>query len=840
AWFGNPLIGTPVVNFQASFPGELAALDLNGNGRVDRFLDGLRGLEGADGASRDSATNALLSGTPDNVLTYAELLAYYDHPDNDGDDDGLLELADHSHLAALERIDTDFNNVIDAAELLAAFDSDNDGVLELDTDSLEGLNWAADNGDNAFTYDELLAIYDAVLPGDNDQILELVDDVLPAVLQNIDTDKDGKIDPVGYEIFTGSGTASVYADFDGNQQFRASVGWATGAISDFVHISGSLEIARNVRQVVSLADGALVGTFNPADFGLPANLEIPLVGDTQELEFITVGGTLQAFIGVSGPGFTDANRDGIIQNSEINPDAIGILAQNFEFGLALMTPTNPLLKSFKYYALTASADTLSLVGIPGVTLAANKLLIEVNQSTPSIYGVSLLPVVDFAATFPSEFAALDRDGDGIIERADDSLLAFVAADDGDRILDYDELLAAYDSQVVGETGFGELELDELPPTSLDGSFVTGLAAFDENMNGVLEIDELLAAYDTDNDRILEIDSDSLNGIAAGVEGANGAFEYAELLAAFMQTGDVLKLAEIAGAVPSVLLYANSDDDEYLDPAGMQIGTGGITEPVYLDMDGFLVRGQGQLEFNFLNALTIAGSVAVELGPVQNLTLANGRTVEANTLTIGAANVSALVGYVPDGKYWDDANGNNEVDAGELDSNAVGVAITDLDIGLALFASIQVTDPLDAGIYLAGTADVSDDPNVTTDGIALVGVPGVTASGSFGIDINLGLGLAGLSAVDFRESFPGETAALDTNKDGNVDAADNFDEAVGAEIFDAIAGTDGEITYEDLLAYYDATANGGNADGLLRFGNANAAANDNGLPAALLLADRDGD
>ncbi|MDH5345943.1 MAG: hypothetical protein OEW59_09285, partial [Gammaproteobacteria bacterium] len=326
----------------------------------------------------------------------------------------------------------------------------------------------------------------------------------------------------------------------------------------------------------------------------------------------------------------------------------------------------------------------------------------------------------------------------------------------------------------------------------------------------------------------------------GVEGANGAFEYAELLAAFMQTGDVLKLAEIAGAVPSVLLYANSDDDEYLDPAGMQIGTGGITEPVYLDMDGFLVRGQGQLEFNFLNALTIAGSVAVELGPVQNLTLANGRTVEANTLTIGAANVSALVGYVPDGKYWDDANGNNEVDAGELDSNAVGVAITDLDIGLALFASIQVTDPLDAGIYLAGTADVSDDPNVTTDGIALVGVPGVTASGSFGIDINLGLGLAGLSAVDFRESFPGETAALDTNKDGNVDAADNFDEAVGAEIFDAIAGTDGEITYEDLLAYYDATANGGNADGLLRFGNANAAANDNGLPAALLLADRDGD
>ncbi|MDH4109610.1 MAG: hypothetical protein OEW35_14975, partial [Gammaproteobacteria bacterium] len=853
-WFGNPLIGTPVVDFQASFPGELAVLDLNGNGRVDRFLDGLRGLDSADGASRDSTTDALLSGAPDNVITYAELLAYYDHPDNGGDNDGFLELADHSNITALERIDTDFNNVIDAAELLAAFDSDNDGILELDTDSLEGLNWAADNGDNAFTYSELLAIYDAVSPGDNDRILELVDDVLPAVLQNIDADQDGKIDPVGYEIFTGTDTASVYADFDGNQQFRASVGWATGAISDFVHVSGSLEIARNVRQVVSLADGALAGTFNPADFGLPANLEIPLVGDTQELEFITVGGTLQAFIGVSGPGFTDANRDGIIQNTEINPEAIGILAQNFEFGLALMTPTNPLLKSFKYYALTASADTLSLVGIPGVTLSANKLLIQVNQSTPSIYGVSLLPVVDFAATFPSELAALDRDGDGIIERADDSLLAFAAADvagDGQGILTYDELLAEYDTQGVGETGFGELELSELPATSLQGSLATGLAAFDENMNGILELDELLAAYDTDNDRILEIDADSLNGIAAGVEGANGAFEYAELLAAFAQTGDILKLAEIAGAVPSVLLYANTDDDDYLDPAGMQIGTGGVTEPVYLDMDGFLVRAQGQVEFNFVNALIVTGSVAVELGPVQKITLANGRQIDANTLTIGAANVSALVGYVPDGEYWDDANGNNEVDAGELDPNAVGIAITDLDIGLALFASLQVTDPLDAGIYLAGTADVSDDPNVTTDGIALVGVPGVTASGSFGIDINIGLGLpntdiefgpgnTGFEAIDFRTSFPGETAALDTNMDGKVDAADNFDEAVGLAVFNAIAGTDGEITYEDLLAYYDKSANGGNNDGLLRFGNANAAANDNGLPAALLLADRDGD
>jgi hypothetical protein len=78
---------------------------------------------------------------------------------------------------------------------------------------------------------------------------------------------------------------------------------------------------------------------------------------------------------------------------------------DFDFGLAIMRPTNPL--DFVKYFAEASANGIHVVGIEGVTVDAENLLVEVNQSTPSIYGVPLFPVVNFASTFKfDERAAL--------------------------------------------------------------------------------------------------------------------------------------------------------------------------------------------------------------------------------------------------------------------------------------------------------------------------------------------------------------------------------------------------------------------------------------------------
>ena len=96
---------------------------------------------------------------------------------------------------------------------------------------------------------------------------------------------------------------------------------------------------------------------------------------------------------------------------------------------------------------------------------------------------------------------------------------------------------------------------------------------------------------------------------------------------------------------------DADGDGKFDPAGYEVNTGG--EPVYLDMDSSLIRAQGFLELNLFDTIYLTGSVAFELGPVQEVTLTDAaHTVkEVTTMTVGAANVTAFIGA--NGPYWTD-------------------------------------------------------------------------------------------------------------------------------------------------------------------------------------------
>ena len=86
------------------------------------------------------------------------------------------------------------------------------------------------------------------------------------------------------------------------------------------------------------------------------------------------------------------------ETAELNGDATGLVIDDFDFGMAIMRPTNPA-DFAKYFALKATANEIKLVGIEDVTVKAENLLVEINQSSPSVYGVPLFPVVDFAATY---------------------------------------------------------------------------------------------------------------------------------------------------------------------------------------------------------------------------------------------------------------------------------------------------------------------------------------------------------------------------------------------------------------------------------------------------------
>ncbi|MFN5438068.1 MAG: hypothetical protein ACK5ES_26165, partial [Planctomyces sp.] len=85
---------------------------------------------------------------------------------------------------------------------------------------------------------------------------------------------------------------------------------------------------------------------------------------------------------------------------ETNQNAIGLVVEDFDLAMALMTPTNPLEAALgvKYFALQGSIEEISLAGIPDMTVEARRLTVEFNWSAPVFYGFPLFPVVDFAAT----------------------------------------------------------------------------------------------------------------------------------------------------------------------------------------------------------------------------------------------------------------------------------------------------------------------------------------------------------------------------------------------------------------------------------------------------------
>jgi Ca2+-binding RTX toxin-like protein len=208
--------------------------------------------------------------------------------------------------------------------------------------------------------------------------------------------------------------------------------------------------------------------------------------------------------------------------------------------------------------------------------------------------------------------------------------------------------------------------------------------------------------------------------------------------------------------------------------------------VNLTMEELLIKaGIGFMTMDVLGVVSLSGSLGIEIGPSASVTLVNGTQKAVKTLTFGAANVYGFIGY--NGPYVHDSNNNGYVDRGDFNTNldgslgapiavrdglagrpkAVGFAINDLDIGIMLMVA---TDPADAGIYLAAKVDV--------ESFGLVGINGLSATGRFDVQLNVGFGLSGfdpnVSPVDFTRSFseaPALFSLMDTNNNQILDQAE---------------------------------------------------------------------
>lgn len=222
--------------------------------------------------------------------------------------------------------------------------------------------------------------------------------------ETTDADDDGKLDPAGFELNTG--TEPVYIDHAGELLIGASVGQAILHLSEFVHLSGSLAFNLGPTYTVTVDAGIPAEIRNlileALDyFGVDQALQnlldllgIDLAAGTIEHEVIslTVGGSnINAFVGMNGPYWTDLDANGAIsfvaveqlggeeiyttltadsdhdgyvdvvtvggkhygdinknrivdadETAELNDEAVGLVAADIDFGMTIMQSNNPI------------------------------------------------------------------------------------------------------------------------------------------------------------------------------------------------------------------------------------------------------------------------------------------------------------------------------------------------------------------------------------------------------------------------------------------------------------------------------------------------------------------
>ncbi|MEO7578774.1 MAG: calcium-binding protein, partial [Massilia sp.] len=241
--------------------------------------------------------------------------------------------------------------------------------------------------------------------------------------------------PAGFEVRTGG--TPVYLNNTGEDLIGLDIGMAEIQVSEFLSLRGSLAFRKGDRHVVDVELGGLqqlADDLGAVIAGSAPGQPLPL-----QMEFLTLGGAnLTGFAGVGGPYRygDDADGDGLRDN--INEGAIGLVIDNVDFGLAIMTPTIASLIPGaeqlipKFVAAKAHVDSAMLVGVDPslMSVQARDISININTSyipalTPIENGVLQLfgmPSIDFASSFSASpedanhngvlDAGEDRDGDG--------------------------------------------------------------------------------------------------------------------------------------------------------------------------------------------------------------------------------------------------------------------------------------------------------------------------------------------------------------------------------------------------------------------------------------------
>ena len=203
-----------------------------------------------------------------------------------------------------------------------------------------------------------------------------INDATPVTAGQILPALDLSVAPVN--VPTGIGTPDVVLDTDG--RLLLAEGDVTLQISEFVFIAGRFGFTKGQ----TITGMTLAGTGAAA-------------GD---LALMTISAqNVHIFAGIGGPYWTDSDGDDDIDANDtpLSVGAKGLALGGVNLSIALLKPTAVGSRK-SYFAMSASATSIDLVGVDGVTIGATNLLVEINSaSDPTVVAPALPPVLNFAA-----------------------------------------------------------------------------------------------------------------------------------------------------------------------------------------------------------------------------------------------------------------------------------------------------------------------------------------------------------------------------------------------------------------------------------------------------------
>ncbi|MBT8440046.1 MAG: hypothetical protein KJO91_09990, partial [Gammaproteobacteria bacterium] len=514
-------------------------------------------------------------------------------------------------------------------------------------------------------------------------------------------------------------TLGSLALLDNTTEFKVA-GTVMVSIENFVYVSGSVAIQRKDLFVKTV--GAATST---------------------KMSVLTIGASdVRAFAGV---GDADINDDGLVDdNAVLSQNAVGVSLAIDDLAIVLAKPVvaqgaTPSTKS--YFALTGSGSA-ELIGVEGIEIKG-RIAISINQGKDgSVYA----PAIDFVASAIANSDAWGStqglklptgpaDDQFTIVGFDESNLLKVAGYISVSISDFLHLSGQFafsksgtpqTVKIAGSTQTKQVNVMTIGASNVNAFVGVGGPYFvDSNDDGIIDendtpqTDGAMGFVLRDVNFALALFKSTTPATDQSSYYAIKAFGGAEVVGidALTIRADVLGVdinggRDHLGAAQSLDLKNSasfSADGGLVVETGLDPdGAGDLTAPTMtLDYTAGILRAHGSVTVIIDNFVYVSGNFEFQKSSVQEtVVLTNGTTKKVNVLTVGASDVNAFVGVGDP-----DSNGDGMFDASDdpAANNAIGLVITDLDFGLALFKPI---DTADSSSYYALRAQAS--------GISLVG------------------------------------------------------------------------------------------------------------------------